>query len=99
MKQPRGNANQRGSTIDRRRRKRWLLSPEAGHGGNHTHVPCAFGCGAILTFATLWVDRFPILGHQGGSYRHENIRPACGTCQTRQGAAIANAKKRKRVSA
>lgn len=85
------NSNSRGSSADRARRKLWLLSPEAGHGGDGATVQCAFDqCDAVLTFSTIWVDRFPILGMDGGTYARGNIRPACGPCQTRQGAALTN---------
>lgn len=67
------NSNVRGSSYSRRRRKQWLLD-EFGDG---VTAPCfAEGCDAVLTFDTITVDRIQ-LGKDGGSYRRENIRPAC----------------------
>lgn len=78
------NRNVRGSAQDRRRRKLWLLSPEAGHGGDGEKVACAFACGTILTFETLWVDRI-VPGAYGGTYVRSNIQPACEPCQLDEG--------------
>jgi hypothetical protein len=75
----------RGNTRDRLRRKRWLLSPAAGFGGNGRSVPCAFGCGARVTLATVTVDRHPVPGCKGGRYTRNNIRPACGPCNSAHG--------------
>lgn len=38
-----------------------------------------YRCGDLLVFCTLTVDRI-IPGRKGGTYRRNNIRPACGTC-------------------
>lgn len=38
-----------------------------------------YRCGRLLIFETLTVDRI-IPGKKGGTYRRNNIRPACGTC-------------------
>ena len=70
----------RGSSEDRRRRKRWLVSPEAGFGGNGRSVPCRW-CGKRLRLGrALEADRYPICGHAGGTYRRDNIVPACRKC-------------------
>jgi 5-methylcytosine-specific restriction endonuclease McrA len=45
-----------------------------------------YRCGRLLTVATVTVDRI-IPGCQGGTYRRENIRPACGPCNSSTGAA------------
>jgi hypothetical protein len=71
------NANDRGSATDRRRRKQFLLDTH----GNGTTAPCAF-CGRALTFETVTVDRFPTPGRLGGRYTRDNIRPACGPCNS-----------------
>lgn len=71
------NSNARGSVADRRRRKRWLLDAW----GDGTTAPCAF-CREPLTFETVTVDRFPIPGRLGGRYTRDNIRPACGRCNS-----------------
>lgn len=44
-----------------------------------------YRCGALLTADTVTVDRIKP-GCQGGTYRRENIRPACGTCNSQTGA-------------
>lgn len=38
-----------------------------------------YRCGKLLIFCTLTVDRI-IPGKKGGTYRRNNIRPACGPC-------------------
>ena len=42
----------------------------------------------LTDFDTITVDRYPVPGIDGGSYRHGNIRPACGTCNSRHGNAL-----------
>ena len=80
------NTNSRGSAEARRARKRWLLSPDAGFGGDGVQVQCQFdGCQTMVTFDTMWVDRFPIPGCHGGSYARGNIRPSCGPCNMSHG--------------
>ena len=78
------NRNERGSAHSRRVRKLWLL----GEFGDGTTAPCAFGCGTVVSFETITVDRFPIPGCQGGKYIRGNIRPACGPCNERHGGAL-----------
>lgn len=83
---PRGtsNSNDRGSAAERRARKVWILSPEAGFGGNGETVPCARAathCNQTrLTFESMQVDRHPLPGILGGKYRRDNIRPLCVDC-------------------
>jgi thymidylate synthase (FAD) len=83
---PRGtsNSNDRGSAAQRRSRKNWILSPEAGFGGDGTYVPCARAkthCNQFqLTFETMQVDRHPLPGILGGKYHRHNIRPLCVPC-------------------
>jgi hypothetical protein len=68
------NTNARGSSEDRRRRRRFLLETF----GDGTTAPCSFdGCTILLTFETITVDRV-IPGALGGRYTRDNIRPACG---------------------
>lgn len=76
-----GEPDRRGSTRNRRARRAWLLSPASLHGGDGQRVPCfnSDSCGTWLTDQTLEVDRI-IPAWRGGSYRRENIRPACGPC-------------------
>lgn len=75
----------RGSPHDRRLRRAWLLSPRSGHGGNTKTVPCKW-CRRSLDRHMLTVDRWPVAGADGGSYRHSNIVPACLTCNLERAA-------------
>jgi 5-methylcytosine-specific restriction endonuclease McrA len=43
-----------------------------------------YRCGCLLTVATVTVDRI-VPRCQGGTYRHTNIRPACGSCNSETG--------------
>ena len=51
-----------------------------------------YRCGILLTVETVTADRI-IPGCQGGTYRHENIRPACGPCNSKTGGATRRKKK------
>jgi 5-methylcytosine-specific restriction endonuclease McrA len=73
------NSNSRGNARDRRKRKQFLLDAF----GNGESCKC-FHCPAVLTFATLNVDRV-IPGWKGGKYTRDNIRPSCWNCGNRQG--------------
>lgn len=77
------NSNERGSAKQRRARRRWLLSVEAGWGGDGFDVPC-WDCGVLLEFEDLYVDRI-IPGEDGGRYTRGNIAPHCCLCSCRQG--------------
>lgn len=46
-----------------------------------------YRCGQLLTVDTVTVDRIRP-GCQGGTYRRDNIRPACGTCNSSTGATV-----------
>lgn len=46
-----------------------------------------YRCGDLLVFETVTVDRI-IPGCQGGTYRRNNIRPACGKCNSETGGAL-----------
>lgn len=81
------NRNDRGSSADRRARRQWLLN-EFGDG---VTVACAFECGTLLTFETITVDRYPVAGCDGGRYTRDNIRPACGTCNSSHGGRLRHA--------
>lgn len=78
------NRNARGSAPARRARKLWLL----GKFGDGETALCSFGCGTVLTFDTVTVDRHPIPGCQGGTYVRSNIRPACGHCNSSHGGTL-----------
>lgn len=74
-KPKRPGGEKRGNSYARRARKDWMLSPQAGFGGNGREVQCKH-CHQPLTFKTVEADRkIP-----GGSYRRDNIQPACRTC-------------------
>lgn len=62
--------DRRGNNRNRAARRRWLLSAASGFGGNGRSVPCAW-CGKPVTAKTLEVDRSPIPGYLGGSYRRD----------------------------
>lgn len=48
-----------------------------------------YRCGTFLTVETVTVDRI-IPGCKGGTYRRDNIRPACGHCNSSTGGALAS---------
>lgn len=68
--------DKRGNTRDRAIRHLWLL---AAFGDGYS-CPCRY-CGTTLTFETVEADRVV----PGGSYRRENIVPACRSCNSRRG--------------
>jgi 5-methylcytosine-specific restriction endonuclease McrA len=72
----RAGGDRRGSSADRRRRREWLVSPASGFGGDGVKVACYWECGTELTEATVEADRIV----PGGSYRRDNIVPACRDC-------------------
>jgi 5-methylcytosine-specific restriction endonuclease McrA len=84
MTVPRGttNRNSRGSSYDRRARRRFLLTKF----GDGTTAPC-YRCTVPLTDATITVDRV-IPGVEGGRYIRANIRPACGPCNSETGGVL-----------
>ena len=48
-----------------------------------------YRCGVLLTVDTVTVDRITP-GCKGGTYRRNNIRPACGPCNSETGGALAH---------
>lgn len=71
-----GKPDRRGNSIDRRNRKVWMLiTPKFG--GNGTHVNCVH-CGKELDYTTVEADRI----QPGGSYRRDNVQPACRSCNS-----------------
>lgn len=88
------NGNESGSAEDRRRRRVWLVETFRADVDvfvtdvytwvemplGHASPACrCYRCGILLTVNTLTVDRI-IPGKKGGTYRRNNIRPACGPC-------------------
>jgi hypothetical protein len=82
---PRSGGDRRGSSADRRARRAWLVSQVAGRmrygewrpfGGDGQTVPCYWECGRVLDELTVEADRVIA----GGSYRRDNIVPACRPC-------------------
>lgn len=68
----RAGGDKRGSAAQRRARKGYLLTLW----GNGENCQCIYGCGTVLTFETVEADRIIA----GGSYRRENVIPACREC-------------------
>jgi 5-methylcytosine-specific restriction endonuclease McrA len=56
-----------------------------------------YRCGRLLTVETVTVDRI-VPGCQGGTYRRDNIRPACGPCNSSTGAKTRRAKRKVRTA-
>ncbi|MBB4689798.1 HNH endonuclease [Amycolatopsis jiangsuensis] len=77
------NRDARGGTRDRAARRAFLLAAF----GNGETAPC-YRCGAELTNETITVDRI-VPGRDGGRYTRDNIRPACGMCNSQTGGALA----------
>jgi 5-methylcytosine-specific restriction endonuclease McrA len=79
------NRNVRGNTVDRARRRVWLLLSFQSNRGPGT-ARC-FRCGKVLTENTITVDRI-VPGCHGGTYARNNIRPACEPCNRETGSSI-----------
>lgn len=91
------NRNDRGSSYTRAARRKWLIDTYRADVDvfslldrrDSSAVPLGEGvpacrcyrCGTLLTEDTVTVDRI-IPGSRGGTYRRNNIRPACGTCNS-----------------
>lgn len=75
--------------------ERALVAPGPVHFGaalGHGVPACrCYRCGCLLTVDTVTVDRI-IPGCKGGTYRRNNIRPACGTCNSETGGALRGTK-------
>lgn len=100
------NQNVRGNVEDRRRRREWLVTTfRADRDVPDFHalqlpidgIPLGMGapacrcyrCGVLLTVETVTVDRI-VPGCKGGTYRRNNIRPACSPCNSETGGALAS---------
>lgn len=95
----RRGGDKRGNSLNRRRRREWLVETfradvDLGDFGL-VKVMLGFGrpacrcyrCGRLLTVDTVTADRV-IPGCQGGTYRRNNIRPACGPCNSEAGGGL-----------
>lgn len=82
------NANARGNTKDRLARRKWLLDVFKADLSYHGWPACrCYRCGDLLTMGTVTVDRI-IPGCKGGTYRRNNIRPACTRCNSETGGSL-----------
>lgn len=64
------------------------LPEDAGFIRWSRQIACrCYRCGRLLTVETVTVDRI-IPGCYGGTYRRNNIRPACGACNSETGATL-----------
>lgn len=103
------NRNARGSSSDRAARRRWLvetyradvdvLTTVSGlvvatvpRGEGQPACRC-YRCGCLLTESTVSPDRI-IPGCEGGTYRRNNIRPACEPCQSQTGGELGAVRRR-----
>ena len=69
MSRPGGE--KRGNSTDRKRRKLWMLVAW----GDGVKAPCTH-CSMMLDYDSIEADRIV----PGGSYRRDNIQPACRLC-------------------
>ncbi|HEU5032742.1 MAG TPA: HNH endonuclease signature motif containing protein [Spirillospora sp.] len=103
------SANARGSSEERRRRKEWLVTAwradvdlSATDGWHRLPVPLGTGipacrcfrCGRLLTVETVTPDRI-VPGCDGGTYRRNNLRPACLPCNTKTGGQLGGTRRRR----
>lgn len=88
----RAGGDRRGNNADRLCRKLWMLAtwnPELGPDTAECQLRISESCVGTLTLATVTADRID----PGGTYRRENVQPACRPCQNRQGALITREKR------
>lgn len=104
MTRPRGTSNAavRGSAADRAARRAYLVRtygwPEAG-------IVLCYRCGVPLLQdedpdapgQAVTVDRI-VPGCLGGRYTRDNVRPACGPCNTETGAELGAARTPRRTA-
>jgi len=81
------NRNARGSSNDRRARRRWLLQSWAADVDGFCRC---YRCGCLLSDNTITVDRI-VPGALGGGYTRDNIRPACSHCNSETGGSVRSA--------
>lgn len=80
---PRGttNRNDRGNTKDREARRWFLMNTYAADKLGYCRC---YRCGKLLLLDQITVDRI-VPGNHGGTYRRNNIRPACAKCNSATG--------------
>lgn len=91
------NTNDRGSSFSRRARREWMMNEFRQADGT---VRCYVEtCQMILVNTGSWraanymtVDRIKP-GAEGGRYTRDNIRPACGHCNSETGQQLGQARK------
>lgn len=79
----------RGNVRNRAARRKWLLATfdkDLGPDRARCWLDLSPACLEYVDARSLTVDRI----HPGGSYRRDNIQPACRPCQVTQGALITN---------
>lgn len=78
-----GHSGDRGPWVEYTRGPESLVQLQASWGRSCVVEPCVrcYRCGRLLTIETLTVDRI-IPFCRGGTYRRNNIRPACSRCQS-----------------
>jgi 5-methylcytosine-specific restriction endonuclease McrA len=90
----RAGGDRRGSNITRKARRAWVLvtfDPDLGEGVARCALQLAGdSCHGIVDDKTLSLDRID----RAGTYRRDNIQPACVPCQNTQGALITNEARR-----
>lgn len=78
------NRNARGSSYSRAARRAWLMKTF----GDGEFVDCQLAavpdCWVAMSVWTVSADRIKP-GARGGTYRRDNIRPACPPCQSHTG--------------
>lgn len=79
------NRNARGSSADRLARRTWLVATFRADRDHRGQPACrCYRCGDLLTVSTVTIDRI-VPGCRGGTYRRNNIRPACAPCNSETG--------------
>lgn len=83
----RPGGEKRGNSRDRKRRRAWLLATfdqDLGPDLARCWLDLSPACQVTVTAATLTVDRI----NPDGTYRRDNIQPACRPCQITQGGVL-----------
>lgn len=109
------NANVRGNSADRRRRREWLVREWRANvdllridlaGGHWIEVPLGEGepaCRCYRCGGLLTADTVSPdridLGCDGGRYTRDNIRPACEGCQSHTGGKVGAQRKAAKAAA